>query len=206
MKTVWRQGCLQDKDGPSFATEAGPLTINDTKGFGAYVGGIVSTCPDEALIIHQNAEVQILPQTFDLDLYGGAILEPPPSKYVIRPVAEFFVEHNFGGIQTYSALVGGIWQLSDKLALDAAIREALIAGKNVSEVRAGLLGRSRNSRAPGRAECVCEQLTSSVGWCTNFLKTYAALVANLAALAAWQTSRLWPVTNSFAGSRMRSSR
>jgi hypothetical protein len=139
VKTVWRQGCLQDKDGPSFAAEVGPLlpTVHDTKGFGAYVSGIVSTCLDDALIIHWNAEAQILPQTYDLDLYGGAILEPPPSKYVIRPVAEFFVEHNFGGIQTYSALVGGIWQVSGKLALDAAIREALIAGQNVSEVRAG---------------------------------------------------------------------
>lgn len=139
VKTVWRQGCLQDKDGPSLATEVGPLlpTVDDAKGFGAYVGGIVSTCLDGALIIHWNVEAQILPQTFNLDLYGGAILEPPHSKYIIRPVAEFFVEHNFGGIQTYSALVGGIWQVSDKLALDAAIREALIAGQNVSEVRAG---------------------------------------------------------------------
>jgi hypothetical protein len=138
VKAVWRQGCLQDRDGPSFATEVGPLlpTVNDTKDFGAYVGGIFSTCLGDTLIIHWNAEVQILPQTYDLDLYGGAILEPPPSKYVVRPVAEFFVEHNFGGIQTYSGLVGGIWQVSDKLALDAAIREALVAGQNVTEVRA----------------------------------------------------------------------
>jgi hypothetical protein len=72
-----------------------------------------------------------------LDLFGGAILEPPPSKYVVRPVAEVFVEHDFGGIQTYSGLVGAIWRASEKLAFDVAIREAVVSGQNVSEVRAG---------------------------------------------------------------------
>ena len=135
----WRRPCLQDKGGPSFATETGPLlpTIHDTTGFGAYAGGILSTCLGDALVAHWNAEVQILPQTFNLDLFGGVILEPPPSKYVVRPVAELFVVHNFGGVQTYSALLGAIWQVNDRLALDLAAREALVADENVSEVRAG---------------------------------------------------------------------
>lgn len=138
-KVVWRRGCLQEKDGPSFATETGPLlpTINDTKGFGAYWGSILSTCIGDALIAHWNTEVQILPQTFNLDLFGGVILELPSSKYVVRPVAEFFVEHDFGGVQTYSGLVGVIWQVTEKLALDGAVREALISGQNVGELRAG---------------------------------------------------------------------
>jgi len=138
-KVVWREGCLQGKDGPSFATETGPLlpTIHDTKGFGAYVGGIVSTCFGDTLVAHWNTEIQILPQTYDLDVFAGVILEPPPAKLVVRPVAEFFVEHDFGGAQTYSALVGAIWQVNRKLALDVAVREALVSGQNVSELRAG---------------------------------------------------------------------
>jgi hypothetical protein len=138
-KVVWRQGCLQERGGPSFATETGPLlpTINDTKGFGAYWGSILSTCIGDALIAHWNTEVQILPQTYDLDLLAGVILELPASKYVVRPVAEFFVEREFGGVQTYSGLVGCIWQVSEKLALDVAVRGAFIAGKPVQEVRAG---------------------------------------------------------------------
>jgi hypothetical protein len=138
-KVVRRQGCLQEKAGPSFATETGPLlpTINDTSGFGAYLGGIFSTCFGNMLIAHWNTEIQVLPQTYNLDLFGGVILEPPPSKYVVRPVAEFFVEHNFGGIHTYSGLVGGIWRASDQLALDLAVREALISGQTVTEARAG---------------------------------------------------------------------
>jgi hypothetical protein len=139
VKSVWREGCLQGKGGPSFATEIGPLlpTVHGSTGFGAYVGGIVSTCLGDSLIVHWNAEFQIARQTHDLDLFGGTILEPPPSKYVVRPVAEVFVEHDFGGIQTYSGLVGAIWRASEKLAFDVAIREAVVSGQNVSEVRAG---------------------------------------------------------------------
>src|SRR5580692_5070865 len=137
VKSVWHEGCLQEKHGPSFATEIGPLlpTINDGSGFGAYVGAIVSTCFGDSLIVHWNAEAQILRETYDLDLFGGAILEPPPSKYVVRPVVEVLVEHDFGGIQTYSGLVGVIWQVRKKFALDAAFREASIAGQPVGEVR-----------------------------------------------------------------------
>jgi hypothetical protein len=138
-KTVWRNGCLQLQSGPSFATEVGPLlpTINGTKGFGGYVGSILSTCIGEALIVHWNVEAQILPQTYDLDLFGGAIFEPPPSWFVVRPVAELFVERDFGGVQTYSLLAGAIWQVAENLALDVAVRDAIINGQNVSELRAG---------------------------------------------------------------------
>ena len=139
VKHVWRDGCLQGNGGPSFATETGPLlpTVNDAPGFGVYVGGILSTCVGESLVIHWNAEVQILRATYDLDLFGGAILELSPSKYVVRPVAEVFVEHDFGGVQTYSGLLGVIWRVREKLSLDVAVREALIAERTVSEVRTG---------------------------------------------------------------------
>jgi hypothetical protein len=138
-KVVLREGCLQEHDGPSFAMEVGPLlpTVHDTKGFGAYAGEILSTCFGDALIVHWNTEVQILPQTSNLDLFGGAILEPPPSKFVVRPVAELFVEHDFGGVQTYSALAGAIWRVREKLDLDVAMREALIANQRVTELRMG---------------------------------------------------------------------
>jgi hypothetical protein len=138
-KSVWRAGCLQQKEGPSIATEVGPLlpTIHDARGWGAYAGGIVSMCVGNALIVHWNVEAQILRQTNDLDLFGGAILEPPPAEFVVRPVAELFVERDFGGVQTYSLLAGAIWRVAENLALDAALREAVIGGENVSELRAG---------------------------------------------------------------------
>jgi hypothetical protein len=138
-KVVLREGCLQGGTGPSFAAEAGPLlpTVNDARGFGAHAAGILSTCLGDALIVHWNLQVELLPGTFDPDVFAGAILEPPPPKYVVRPVAELYVERTFPGPQRYSALAGGIWQVSAKIALDAALRQALVDGRSESEVRAG---------------------------------------------------------------------
>jgi hypothetical protein len=146
VKTVLRQGCLQEKNGPSVATEVGPLlpTVNDpdSSGVGGYVGGILSTCFGDDLIVHWNVETQLLRQNsfgnHDFDLFVGAILEPKPTRFVVRPVVEVFTERDFGlGVQTYSGLVGAIWSVTPKLALDVALREALIGTDAVSEVRAG---------------------------------------------------------------------
>jgi hypothetical protein len=146
VKAVLREGCLQEKSGPSVATEDGALipTVGDpdSTGVGVYLGGIVSTCFANDLIIHWNVEAQLLRANalgnHDIDLFGGAIFEPPPSRYVVRPVVEVFVERDFElGIQTISGLVGAIWRVHPKLALDVALREASIGGQGVSEVRAG---------------------------------------------------------------------
>lgn len=40
--------------------------------------------------------------------------------------------------ETYSGLVGAIWQVQDKLSFDAGFRYALVNGHPVSEIRAGL--------------------------------------------------------------------
>jgi hypothetical protein len=56
----------------------------------------------------------------------------------VRPVAEFFVEQDFGQFNTVSALVGFIWQVRDNLSFDVGLRHALTNGHPVNEVRAGL--------------------------------------------------------------------
>jgi hypothetical protein len=53
-------------------------------------------------------------------------------------VAEVFYEDEFGKAQTISGLVGLIWQVSDKLAFDVAVREARTNGQTANEIRAGL--------------------------------------------------------------------
>jgi hypothetical protein len=40
--------------------------------------------------------------------------------------------------QTYSALVGAIWTVNEKLSFDMALRYALVNGRQVNEIRAGL--------------------------------------------------------------------
>jgi len=67
----------------------------------------------------------------------GVIIEGAHT-WKVRPVAEFFYEDDVGSAQTISALVGLIWQISEDLSFDVAVREANLNGRAVNELRAGL--------------------------------------------------------------------
>jgi hypothetical protein len=137
LKHVLQPGSLQDKTGPSVATEFGVLLPDSTgsSGVGASLAGIVSQRWDWGTI-HLNAETA-LTRDHHADLFLGAIIEGP-SKWSVRPVAEFFVEQAFGQFDTVSALVGLIWQAREDLSFDVGLRHALTNGRPVNEVRAGL--------------------------------------------------------------------
>lgn len=137
LKHIVVPGSLQDKSGPSVATEFGVLLPDSTgdSGVGASWAGIVSQRWDWGTI-HFNAEAA-LTRDHHADAFVGTIIEGP-SKWKVRPVAEIFYERVFGVEETVSGLVGLIWQVSDKLAVDVAYRHALTSGRPVDEVRAGL--------------------------------------------------------------------
>jgi hypothetical protein len=137
LKHVLQPGSLQDKSGPSVATEFGVLLPDSTgnSGVGASLAGIVSQRWDWGTI-HLNAETA-LTREHRADLFLSAIIEGP-SKWSMRPVAEFFVEKEFGRFDTVSVLVGLIWQVRDNLSFDVGLRHALTNGRPVDEVRAGL--------------------------------------------------------------------
>jgi hypothetical protein len=137
LKHVLVPGSLQDKTGSSVATEFGVLLPDSTgnSGVGASLAGIVSQRWDWGTI-HLNAETA-LTRDHHADLFLGAIIEGP-SKWSVRPVAEFFVEQAFSQFNTVSALIGLIWQVRDNLSFDVGLRHALTNGHPVNEVRAGL--------------------------------------------------------------------
>jgi hypothetical protein len=137
LKHVLQPGSLQDKTGPSIATEFGVLLPDSSgaSGVGASLAGIFSQRWDWGTI-HLNAEAA-LTRDHHADLFLGAIIEGP-SKWSVRPVAEIFVEQAFGQFNTVSALVGLIWQVRDNLSFDVGLRHALTNGHPVNEVRAGL--------------------------------------------------------------------
>jgi hypothetical protein len=137
LKHVLQPGSLQDKTGPSIATEFGVLLPDSTgsSGVGARLAGIVSQRWDWGTI-HLNAETA-LTRDHRADLFLGGIIEGP-SKWSIRPVAEFFYENEFGRSETISGLVGLIWRVRDDLSFDVGLRHALTNGHPVNEVRAGL--------------------------------------------------------------------
>jgi hypothetical protein len=154
LKHVLQPGSLQDKTGPSVATEFGVLLPDSTgnSGVGAKLAGIVSQRWDWGTI-HLNAETA-LTRDHHADVFLGGIVEGP-SKWAIRPVAEFFYEREFGQSETISGLIGLIWRVRDNLSFDVGLRHALTNGHPVNEVRAGLTfgfplgqfgGRSAQSR------------------------------------------------------------
>jgi hypothetical protein len=137
LKHVVLPGSLQDKTGPSVATEFGVLLPDNTgdSGVGASLAGIVSQRWDWGTI-HLNAEAA-LTRDHHGDIFLSSIIEGP-SKWPVRPVAEIFYENEFGKAETISGLIGLIWQVRDNLSFDFALRHALTSGHSVNELRAGL--------------------------------------------------------------------
>jgi hypothetical protein len=137
LKGVLREGSLQDKTGPSIATEFG-LLLPDSHGegrLGASLAGVVSQRWDWGAV-HLNGAIELTRERH-ADLFIGAILEGP-AKWSVRPVAEVFYERDFGNTGTVSGLVGLIWQVHEDLAFDVAVRHAVTNGRALNEVRAGV--------------------------------------------------------------------
>jgi hypothetical protein len=137
LKHVLRPGSLQDQEGPSIATEFGALLpgVNAEQGVGASFA-VIASQRWEWGTVHLNLQTE-LTRDHNADAFVSAIVEGP-FKWKVRPVAEFFYEEEFGQARTASALVGMIWQVNDKLALDMAVRQAVTNGRPVNELRAGL--------------------------------------------------------------------
>ena len=136
LKYVLQQGVLQDKKGPSIATEFGPL-LPETGGSGAGISwtGIVSQRWEWGTL-HLNSEANLTPDQHG-ELFFDAIIEGP-NKWKVRPILEVYSDSIVNVSQTFSALAGAIWQVNDKLSFDIAFRYASVDGRPVSELRAGM--------------------------------------------------------------------
>ena len=137
LKGMLREGSLQEKPGPSIATEFGILLpgIHDERGIGASVAGIVSQQWSWATV-HFNAAAALTREQH-ADIFVDVIVEGP-HEWGVRPVAEFFHERDFGQFHTRSALVGAIWQVKDNLAIDFGLRGARVNDHTAGEIRAGV--------------------------------------------------------------------
>jgi hypothetical protein len=137
LKGVLRPGSLQDKTGPSVATEFGVLLpgVNAESGFGASIAGIVSQRWEWGTV-HFNAATA-LTREHRADLFVSTIVEGPYS-WTVRPVAEVFFEEEFGQSRTISGLLGAIWRVRDDLSFDVGIRHAVTNGHPVDELKLGV--------------------------------------------------------------------
>jgi hypothetical protein len=137
LKGVLREGALQDKAGPSIATEFGILLpgIRADRGTGASLAGILSQQLPWATV-HLNAAAALTRQQH-ADLFIGGIVEGP-HEWPVRPVAEVFYERDFGEAETRSALIGAIWQAKEDVAVDVGVRGARVNNHTAGEIRAGI--------------------------------------------------------------------
>ena len=153
LKYVVQPGVLQDKPGPSIAMEFGPLLPpSGGSGVGLSWTGIVSQRWEWGTV-HLNMETNLTPDQHG-ELFFDAIIEGP-NRWKVRPVFEIYSDSVVNQSQTFSALVGAIWQARDNLAFDVGLRYALLNGRPVNEVRAGVtfgfpvsLSRPISSEAP----------------------------------------------------------
>jgi len=137
LKGVLREGSLQEKPGPSVATEFGVLLpgVNDEHGTGASLAGIVSQRWDWGTV-HFNTQVALTREQH-ADYFLDMIIEGPRD-WAVRPVAEIFYERDVGLFRTRSALVGAIWQVQDNIAVDFAVRGARVNDHTAGEIRTGV--------------------------------------------------------------------
>jgi hypothetical protein len=137
LKTVLREGSLQQKPGPSIATEFDVLLpgLRDEPGAGVGIIGIVSQQWNRATV-HFNVEAA-LTRDQHADYVLDTIVEGPHD-WPVRPVSEFFYERTVSQFETRSGLIGAIWEVKDNIALDIAVRGARINDHTAGEIRAGV--------------------------------------------------------------------
>jgi len=137
VKSVLQEGSLQDKPGWSLATEASVLLpgINTQDGAGFELTGIASRRWDWGTI-HINVAPE-LTRDQRLGIFTGLIIEGPDA-WPVRPVAEVNYQRAFNTDEEFSVLVGAIWKLRDKLALDLGVRHARVNSRPDEQIRAGI--------------------------------------------------------------------
>jgi hypothetical protein len=137
LKTVLREGALQEKSGISVAAEMSALlpATNGDGGAGAELAVIASQRWD-AVTIHLNGAASWT-RAHTSGVFAGLIAEAHDA-WAIRPVAEIFLEAEHDVPATVSWLAGAIWRLREDFSIDAAVRLARAGPVGTTEIRAGL--------------------------------------------------------------------
>jgi len=135
LKTVLREGSLQDKSGSSLASEVSLLLpgINQDPGAGVTLTGIAGQRWDWGAV-HFNVAGSLTRDQHG-EVFLGTIVEGPDD-WKVRPVAELIYDR--ARREEKALLAGMIWQADEKLAFDLGVRRAWIDAKAETEIRAGV--------------------------------------------------------------------
>ena len=139
LKSLLREGSLQEASGASVALETGLLLPGSQRRFGVHVASILSwRWP--ALTLHLNLGNDLL-TSLHYEAIGSLILEGPAS-FRVRPVAELLVAREFGepelasGLER-SILIGAIASAGASWSFDLAVRYGILHGQRLEEARLG---------------------------------------------------------------------
>jgi hypothetical protein len=137
LKTVLREGALQDKSGLSVATEVGVLlpAIEGEGGTGVEAA-LIASQRWEALTVHINGAASWT-RAHAPGAFGGVIVEVHDA-WRLRPITEVFVEGERDVPFAVSWLGGAIFRFRDDLSFDAGLRLARAGGTGTTEIRLGL--------------------------------------------------------------------
>jgi hypothetical protein len=137
LKTMLREGSMQEGSGLSVASEVGallPATGPDT-GFGAS-GAVIVSHRTGVGAAHLNAGA-FLGRAHHPGTFAGVILEGP-FEWPVRPVIEGFFEREFDVETIETGLAGFIWRARENLSFDGAVRAGRASDVKLVELRAGL--------------------------------------------------------------------
>jgi hypothetical protein len=149
-KTMWREGSLQGKDGPSLATEVAALLpgiAGADPGLGAAVLGVASWRFGAGL-----AHLGALAELGRDGQIGGktSLILEGPEDWTVRPVAEGGLQAGLGAWSGSAlslpadpapaafGLVGGVLRVSGDLGIDLGVRLAASATSRTATIRSGL--------------------------------------------------------------------
>jgi len=135
VKRVLRRGLMQDKKGPSLATEVDVLLpTSDEKGSGAELALIYSD-HFRWIGLHLTGEIART-REHELGRFGSAIFEFFDRRSA-HPVMELTAERQGEETTTLGLLGGVLWEPRERLVLDLGLRTSY-ADQHNAEVRAGI--------------------------------------------------------------------
>lgn len=139
IKQVLRTGSLQDRSGPSVASECGALIPDSNPG--SHLGFACAAVVSQRLgpgALHLNLALLRTRERRTGNFVS--IIAEAPSVRSVRPVLEVLREQD-GYATSKSLLVGAIWSARDDLSLDMGVRTAHGSTGTSQELRAGLTWR-----------------------------------------------------------------
>lgn len=137
LKTIFREGTLQEKPGVSLGSEFSLLLPGIRADDGAGLAWTFLASHRQAWGAWHFNLGPTLTRDGQGGMVAGAILEGPDT-WPVRPVGEIRYEKAFGGEEMIAGLAGLIIPIRDGLALDIAVRHARQGGRPDEQLRAGI--------------------------------------------------------------------